>query len=259
MVYSSTLPTYKQADLGLATPNSVHAHEPRRPPELAQLQNTETLVVDSAGSLETGRENHQYSPDNTASEPLSSTSMRIETPNSLSRSGIDGNASHLYSYEQHDPLFVASDTTLNTRRVGDTLTIDTPSHAGITPVFTVLPAHVAATCPLDQILLGFLSSRRDMISEGMPADVVVGPLKASVKALVHTELATDVHPLSRVMSEVLSTYPMVGTAERMALFHLMHQTMRVGTLHSSREIELTDHVSGKYFPQEKVICSCQHG
>jgi hypothetical protein len=116
----------------------------------------------------------------------------------------------------------------STSSITDTsATVNTPCYADAKQVFTVLPVHVPATCPLDRILLGFLNSRRAMLSDGIPTDTVVGPVKASVTALIHTELSVRVHPLSRVMSEVLSTYPLVGKAEQMALFYLMHQTMRV--------------------------------
>jgi hypothetical protein len=109
----------------------------------------------------------------------------------------------------------------------NSLPSDTSYGATTKPVFAVLPAHVVPTCPLDQILLGFFSSHRDMLSKGMLPEIVIGPQKASVKALVHTELATMVHPVSKVMSEVMATYPYVGKAEQLALFYLMHQTMRV--------------------------------
>jgi hypothetical protein len=91
----------------------------------------------------------------------------------------------------------------------------------------MLPLHIPPTCPLDGILLGFLNSRQVLIDEGISPDIVAGPYKASVFALGHTELADSVHPLSRIMSEVMSTFPLVGKPERLGLFHLMHQTMRV--------------------------------
>jgi hypothetical protein len=94
-------------------------------------------------------------------------------------------------------------------------------------VHTVLPAHVAPTCPLDQILIGFFNSHRDMLSKGAPLDNVIGPPRASVKILIHPERATSVPLVSKVMSEVMSTYPYVGKPEQLALFYLMHQTMRV--------------------------------
>lgn len=95
------------------------------------------------------------------------------------------------------------------------------------PVFTVLPAHVAPTCPLDQILLGFLETNWTLLSQGALRERIVGEEKASVKALIHAELALSVHPVVKVMSEVMSTYLSVGKPEQLALFYLMHQTMRV--------------------------------
>lgn len=109
----------------------------------------------------------------------------------------------------------------------DTFKIDTSYYTGTRSVFAVLPAHVAPTCPLDRILIGFFISRRQLLSEGVPLESVIGPQKASMKGLVHPELSPFVHPLSKVMSEVMSTYHEVGKPEQIALVYLMHQTMRV--------------------------------
>jgi hypothetical protein len=108
-----------------------------------------------------------------------------------------------------------------------TLTSDAQYSAGPKAVFEVLPSHVAATCPLDQILLSFLTYRRNMIYKGVLQETVLGPQRASFKAIFHPELADSVHPLSKVMTEVMSTYPLIGKVEQVGLTYLMHQTMRV--------------------------------
>jgi hypothetical protein len=132
--------------------------------------------------------------------------------------------------------------------------VDTPYYTQPKYVFTLLPVHIAATCPLDSILLGFLNSRREMLSKGTAIDVVVGPIKASVKALVQVDQSVHVHPLSRVMSEVLSTYALVGKAEQMALFYLMHQTMRVRYSYMSPlRIEANIKISVADFSHERQL------
>ncbi|KAL2676496.1 hypothetical protein Neosp_010254 [[Neocosmospora] mangrovei] len=93
-------------------------------------------------------------------------------------------------------------------------------------VFGILPAHVSSTCPLDLILLEFLKSRREMLSHGLDLDTIVGPQKPSARALINPEQVDSVHPLSGIMSRVLSTFPAVQLAEKLAFFYLMCNTMR---------------------------------
>ncbi|KAH7371114.1 hypothetical protein BKA66DRAFT_573072 [Pyrenochaeta sp. MPI-SDFR-AT-0127] len=93
-------------------------------------------------------------------------------------------------------------------------------------ICTVLPLHLLPTCPLDEILLDFLGSHREMLSKGMPLDVVVGPEKPTAKAFINPELFTSVHGISKVLSEILSTFPHVPQTEKLAFFYVMHKTMR---------------------------------
>ena len=104
---------------------------------------------------------------------------------------------------------------------------DIGSESGLGSVFTTLPSHTLPTCPLDEILHKFLKSRKDMIAQGVPIETVVGPPKPTVKALLNTTMTGTVHPLSGVMSEVLSTFPHVDQPEKLAFFYLMFKTMRV--------------------------------
>lgn len=91
----------------------------------------------------------------------------------------------------------------------------------------VLPAHILPTCPLDQILLDFLNSRRQMNFQGVSMDTILGPHKPSVKVLFEAESSSSVHPLSGVLSEVLSTFPNVNRMEKLGFFYLMYHTMKV--------------------------------
>ncbi|KAH6869057.1 hypothetical protein B0T10DRAFT_501914 [Thelonectria olida] len=119
-------------------------------------------------------------------------------------------------------------------QIGSAVRLPTPSssvmdaHRGGTPrsAFNVLCSHLAPTCPLDQILSDFSNSRRDMITEGVAIETVIGPQRPTVKALLDTSLGPAVHPLSRIMSGVLSTFPSVHQNEKLAFFYLMCHTMR---------------------------------
>ncbi|KAF4994129.1 hypothetical protein FDECE_13229 [Fusarium decemcellulare] len=93
-------------------------------------------------------------------------------------------------------------------------------------VFGILPAHLPSTCPLDLILLEFLKSRREMLSNGLDLDTIIGPSRPSARAFIKPEEVDSVHPLSGIMSRVLSTFPAVQLAEKLAFFYLMCHTMR---------------------------------
>ncbi|WKT43749.1 hypothetical protein QSH57_008585 [Fusarium oxysporum f. sp. vasinfectum] len=93
-------------------------------------------------------------------------------------------------------------------------------------VYTILPSHGPSTCPLDLILLEFLKSRKEMISNSMDPESVVGPRKPSTRAMVNIEQVDTVHPLSGIMSRVLSTFPSVALAEKLGFFYLMCHTMK---------------------------------
>ncbi|KAJ4985453.1 BZIP transcription factor [Stagonosporopsis vannaccii] len=94
------------------------------------------------------------------------------------------------------------------------------------PVSIVLPSHVLPTCPLDEILHNFLISRRDLLKHGMDVDTAAGPSRATVKALLDPQMTNDVHPLSGIMSEVLTTFAHVEQPEKLAFYYLMYKTMR---------------------------------
>lgn len=94
-------------------------------------------------------------------------------------------------------------------------------------ITSLLPRHSPVTCPLDQILLDFLSSRRAMASSGVPIDLILGPKDPSVAAVLNPDLAPTAHPVSRVMAEVVRTFPGVAVPEVISFMYLMHRTMRV--------------------------------
>ncbi|KAF4970049.1 hypothetical protein FSARC_2867 [Fusarium sarcochroum] len=93
-------------------------------------------------------------------------------------------------------------------------------------VYTILPSHGPPSCPLDLILLEFLKSRKEMLSNSMDPESIVGPRKPSTRAIVNIEQVDTVHPLSGIMSRVLSTFPSVQMAEKLGFFYLMCHTMK---------------------------------
>lgn len=92
---------------------------------------------------------------------------------------------------------------------------------------TILPKHMEATCPLDQILLDFLTSRRLLAAQGTPASVLVGPLNPSITGLVNPSFKGSAHAAIRVMADVVSTFKDTKLQEQLGFFYIMYSTMRV--------------------------------
>lgn len=95
---------------------------------------------------------------------------------------------------------------------------------------TILPKHMEATCPLDQILLDFLASRRLLAAQGTPASVLVGPLKPSITGLVKPGFKATAHAAIRVMADVVSTFEDTKLQEQLGFFYIMYSTMRVSSI-----------------------------
>ena len=83
------------------------------------------------------------------------------------------------------------------------------------------------TCPLDSLLLDFLFERRQRAAEGLPSQEVVGPRYPSVSSLLNPSTAAFSHPLSKVFTDILSTFPDISTLpERVAVLYIMFLIMR---------------------------------
>ncbi|KAJ5360455.1 hypothetical protein N7517_009646 [Penicillium concentricum] len=112
--------------------------------------------------------------------------------------------------------------------LGNLRTTHDPVSPSVSPgsVAWVLPKHTCATCPLDQILLDFIASRRSMLARGIPPDIVLGPEQLCPQDLLHPTVDLTSHAISRVMADVLTTFPHVNLPEKLAFMYLMHLTTR---------------------------------
>jgi hypothetical protein len=99
------------------------------------------------------------------------------------------------------------------------------SHCQIA-IWNILPKHLSATCPLDHILLDFLSSRRLLVARGESTASVVGPPQPAISGLLNLDQITR-HPISRVMVDIVATFNDVNIQEKLGFLYLMHSTMRV--------------------------------
>lgn len=83
------------------------------------------------------------------------------------------------------------------------------------------------TCPLDSLLLDFLSERHQRVAEGLPMHEVVGPRYPSVSSLLNPANSAYSHPVSKFFTDILATFPDISKLpERVAVLYVMFLVMR---------------------------------
>jgi hypothetical protein len=83
------------------------------------------------------------------------------------------------------------------------------------------------TCPLDSLLLEFLHERQQQASEGVSTPKLVGPAYPSVSSLLNPARGVNSHPLSKVFTDILATFPDLSTLpEKVAVLYIMFLIMR---------------------------------
>jgi hypothetical protein len=83
------------------------------------------------------------------------------------------------------------------------------------------------TCPLDSLLLDFLHERHQQASEGVSTPKLVGPAYPSVSSLLNPARSVNSHPLSKVFTDILATFPDLSTLpEKVAVLYIMFLIMR---------------------------------
>ncbi|KAI5290796.1 hypothetical protein KEM54_000424 [Ascosphaera aggregata] len=92
---------------------------------------------------------------------------------------------------------------------------------------SVVVSNVPPTCPMDGILLDFLSSRRRKAAQGASSGQLVGPPYPSVSSLLNPSVESYSHPISKVFTEILSTFPHLDALpDRVAVLYIMFLLMR---------------------------------
>ncbi|KAL2869300.1 bZIP transcription factor [Aspergillus lucknowensis] len=100
--------------------------------------------------------------------------------------------------------------------------MDQPLPAYMTPVRNIAP-----TCTLDAILLDFLHNRQREAAKGVPKQKLVGPAYPSVSSLLNPEKSVFSHPLSKVFTDILRTFPDISSLpEQVAVLYCMFVLMR---------------------------------
>ncbi|KAF9878484.1 BZIP transcription factor [Colletotrichum karsti] len=83
------------------------------------------------------------------------------------------------------------------------------------------------TCPLDSLLLDFLHERRQRAADGLPTQEVIGPRYPSVLSLLNPANSKYSHPLSKVFTDILATFPdLSALPQRVAVLYIMFLIMR---------------------------------
>ena len=91
-----------------------------------------------------------------------------------------------------------------------------------TPVRNTRP-----TCPLDGLLLDFLAERQRRAADGASNQTLVGPPYPSVSSLLNPERSKLAHPLSKVFTDIIGTFPDLSTLpEKVAVLYVMFLIMR---------------------------------
>ncbi|CAI7650581.1 unnamed protein product [Penicillium crustosum] len=88
-------------------------------------------------------------------------------------------------------------------------------------------AFVGLVAEHDQILLDFIASRQSMLARGISPATVLGPEQLCPRDLLEPRTVESTsHAISRVMADVLTTFPHVNLPEKLAFMYLMHLTTR---------------------------------
>lgn len=83
------------------------------------------------------------------------------------------------------------------------------------------------TSPLDSLLLDFLHERQQQAADGVATPKLVGPAYPSVSSLLNPARSVNSHPLSKVFTDILATFPDLSTLpEKVAVLYIMFLIMR---------------------------------
>lgn len=96
-----------------------------------------------------------------------------------------------------------------------------------------------ATCPLDAILLDAVAERQRLAAGGADSESVVGPRYPNFNALLNKNTPHWSHPLSRVFTDIMRTFPDLHTLpEQVAVVYIMFLVMRFEVEPTRENLEL---------------------
>ena len=90
------------------------------------------------------------------------------------------------------------------------------------PVYAHPPRNIIQTCPLDGLLLKFLSDQRERALLGVPTQELIGPPYPDFGALIDPSVSERSHALSSVFTEMLGKFPDISTLpEQTAILYVL--------------------------------------
>lgn len=102
-----------------------------------------------------------------------------------------------------------------------------PTSNRATGAFATPIKNTGPVCPLDSILLDFLHNRQREAAQGIPRQKLVGPPYPSVSSLLNPEKGAYSHPVSKVFTDILRTFPDISSLpEQVAVLYTMFLLMR---------------------------------
>ncbi|KAI9837130.1 MAG: hypothetical protein M1837_003126 [Sclerophora amabilis] len=134
-----------------------------------------------------------HAPSHHSSDDIDSLSPRSASGTSQARFGADPEAAHIPQWSAH-----------------------------VVPIRNSTP-----TCPLDSLLLDFLGERRNLAATGLSESKLLGPRYPSIASLLYPERSIFSHPLSKVFTDILGTFPDLSSLpEQIAVLYIMFLVMR---------------------------------
>src|SRR5215472_4248553 len=96
------------------------------------------------------------------------------------------------------------------------------NHHGSVEAYSARPVNVEATCNLDTILLSFRAEQSRIFQSGALSSTVSGPSYPNFNALLNQSTSIPSHPLSKVVTDVVSTFSELSKLpEQVAVLHIM--------------------------------------
>ena len=204
-----------------ATPSSSTYTSPAQVPQQAShLSPIAPFTPQPAGpayALDRQRSNLAHGLDLRASDEKLDLGFLLDSRHDTRHGRAQGTVSE-YKQLTSNPSHVSNSILTGRRDNG----FEPPICAYATPIRNTGPC-----CPLDGILLDFLAERQRQAAGGASSQSLVGPPYPSVSSLLNPDHSRRAHPLSKVFTDIIGTFPDLSTLpEQVAVLYVMFLIMR---------------------------------
>ena len=102
-----------------------------------------------------------------------------------------------------------------------------PNNHGSVEAHSARPVNVKPTCNLDTIFLSFRVEQSHLFKSGAPSNTISGPPYPNFNALLNQSTTISSHPLSKVVTDVVSTFPELSKLpEKVAVLYITFLVLR---------------------------------